>query len=203
MSSKSIVSFQNALTSADLLLQDLPSNGPESVLTSSYKQIRFRAHLAASVASWEAYVEAVTEEFLLAYGKKARKPLESALHQLLLAEQERARGSFNTPNWENCRTHISRYTGFDVLPLWTWPKGQLTTPIAAQQRLNEILTVRHSFAHGFSLPAFSWLEKRPTGMWLSVVVCRRVSEFLKHLSAQTDLGLEGQLQKTLGQTVTW
>jgi hypothetical protein len=202
-SSTSRNSFNTALSEAQLLVADLPRTGADSAVVSPYKQIRFRAHLAAVVASWESYIESVAAEYLAALGKRARKPLDSALHQLLVGEQERARAKFNTPNFENSRTYISRYTGLDVYPLWVWPAGGFATPIATQERLNQILTVRHSFAHGFSLPAFPWLESRPEGRFLSVAVCKKVANLFAVLVVVTDHGLEGQLQRTLGSAVTW
>lgn len=112
------------------------------------------AALAASVSAWEAYIESVVIESMgvIAIGASAG---EMVLLGLLRAEAENAVSKFNTPNAENCRDLILRYVGIDIFPIMISKKTNLVAHFA-RAKLNEILKVRHAFAHGFSIPSYSW-----------------------------------------------
>lgn len=112
------------------------------------------ASLASMVSAWEAYIEAVLLEALDSIARGA-PPGELALVLLLKDEARRAVEKFNTPNAENCRDLILRYTGFDAIAVLSSPRlGLASHP--ARERLNQILKVRHSFAHGFPIPDYPW-----------------------------------------------
>lgn len=202
-SSASFIRFKQARQKADLLLSGLPSKGPDARAASDLKQIRFHAHLAGMVGAWEAYIESVTEEYLNVIRRHCRRPIDLALHGLLAAEGQRQRQRFNTPNWENCREHLINFTGFDPISWWVWPKWSLTTPISCQERLNEILKLRHSFAHGFAMPAFTWLHLSGSSRLLSVQVCNSIAALLEGLCEATDSGLYAHLKSVAGSGATW
>jgi len=115
------------------------------------------AALASLVSSWEAYIESVVLEAIDATLPSASPEVMffALLHK---AEATRAIAKFNTPNAENCRDLVLRYTGYDAFPEFSSPKLGLSA-LPARSRLNEILRVRHAFAHGFPIPRYVWTTR--------------------------------------------
>ena len=115
------------------------------------------AALASIVSAWEGYVEAITIEAIdtIANCSNAEVLL---LTMLIKAEAKVAIAKFNTPTAENCRGLLLRFTGFDAFPYMRSQRLSLTAHLA-RVRLNEILQVRHAFAHGYSVPAYSWTTR--------------------------------------------
>ncbi|WP_411837922.1 HEPN domain-containing protein [Paracoccus sp. ME4] len=118
------------------------------------------ASLAAYVAAWDSYVNAVVREFL----KETSNTLDSdfsARSGLLLDFVEAALNRFNTPNSDNTRRLLIQCTGYDPIGDWVWHERGLSG-LDTRNFLDQILKVRHSFAHGFALPSFDW-TKTPKG----------------------------------------
>ena len=109
---------------------------------------------------------------------------------------------FNTPNWDNTRTYLITATGYDPLPDWTWKAAKLSAA-DVKDFLDEVLRVRHSFAHGFSLPALSWLERTPGQQNLSAESMKRVQKLLLHIARQTDRGLAAHGRAAFPPATMW
>jgi hypothetical protein len=159
------------------------------------------AALAAYVSAWEFFIESVTLEFLdrevLISASKA-----SSLAKILRDEAGRAAGRFNTPNFGESRNLIFRFTGFDPYSVMNSPRLGMNSA-QAENRLNEILKVRHSFAHGHPLPAFAWLTRYAHQSRLSRTAVRNVEVLLGDLSASIDTGLSTYSAVTLGGPPVW
>lgn len=109
------------------------------------------ASLAAYVANWDSYINSVVREFVTAISN-ALSPEYAAAHGIVSGFVEKSLRKFNTPNWENSRNLLIACTGFDPIADWRWPRANMR-PLDVQNFLNEILKVRHSFAHGLSIPS--------------------------------------------------
>ena len=150
-------------------------------------QIYYHAALAALVAGWDAYINNVVREF---YGEVSN-PLDvkfQAIYTVAQANSERTLGRFNTPNYENTRSLLISCTGYDPISDWVWSQKNMGRR-QVRERLNEILQVRHSFAHGFSMPNCSWNESSSGHTRLTSKVIQDVEAFLSHLVNATDMGL--------------
>lgn len=159
------------------------------------------AALAFCVSAWEAYLERVVDEFLLATARPS-VPGYASIHTLLRDVAANKTAKFNTPNAENSRELLVVLTGYDPIADWIWPKGRLGA-VQTRSRLNEILKVRHSFAHGFPLPAYPWTTTPSGAVSLSPRSVRQCASFLKNLVARTDRGLRRHLQQIHGVRVSW
>ncbi|MEH2169888.1 MAG: hypothetical protein V7K41_25205 [Nostoc sp.] len=96
--------------------------------------------------------------------------------------RERSLKQFNTPNADNSRNLLFQYTGYDPINDWVWSKRSMNA-LVTRQMLNDILQVRHSFAHGFPIPAFSWTQT-PTGkVRLTAKAIKDVDALLQYLVA--------------------
>ena len=118
------------------------------------------ASLAANVAAWEAYLEQLVGEFFTV----TSNPVISSYHTMHTVAKENALReikAFNTPNAQNSRELLNHTTGYDPINDWIWPARGMSGP-HVRARLDEILRVRHSFAHGLSLPAYAWTQS-PAG----------------------------------------
>lgn len=157
---------------------------------SQQQKTRFlHAALAAYVAGWDAYLNQITKEFLQRISS-ATDVGYSSLHSVVEPMVSQKLKKFNNPNWENSRQLMISCTGYDPIADWPWRKAQYTRQ-DSQDFLNGILKVRHSFAHGFSMPTFSW-NQTPTGrIQLNDQALHRIERFFIHLVSATDSGLAG------------
>lgn len=164
------------------------------------KRVVRHACLAAIVAAWESYIEDLLTEALaeIAGGATANQQRTAALLADLAAT---ARKRFNTPNAENARELLAKHTGFDCLPSWVMPRRRMVG-IAVRARLNEVVEVRHAFAHGFPMPTYSW-NIGPRGPMLSLGTIRWVDAFIADLVARTDRGMADHLKSTFGVAIGW
>lgn len=200
MPSPAAVRFGDGLKRADKLIKlvgDLrlrPQTRADSVDFS-------HAALAALVAAWDAYLNKIVDDFYVA----TSNPLDTkyhSVHSLAKTASERALKKFNTPNYENSRNLLIEWTGFDPLPWWVWPSKSMT-PLLVQQRLNEILKIRHSFAHGFSIPNYAWATSGAGKVELKVDAVRSTRSLLNQLVIQTDKGLSDFLSSDYSVAVGW
>lgn len=157
------------------------------------------ASLAGYVAAWEAYLEQLVRDFFDVTSAPLQ-PAFNAVHSLLHDLSTEAVRLFNTPHAENSRNLLLAYTGFDPWPYWTWPARRLSA-VQVRERLAEILKVRHSFAHGFNMPSYSW-NTTPTGHiglnWQAIGMTER---FVEHLVRRTDAGMRDYILTTYARRV--
>lgn len=175
--------------------------GTSFVLEPRHRQVQYHASLAASVGSWEAYLESVSREFL----NEIADPLDvrfSALQQLLKPRLEAELKRFNTPNSKNSRELLYNYTGYDPINDWHWPQRRVGG-VAVRALIDEILQVRHSFAHGYSMPAYTWNSTSAGQPRLTSDALRMVSSLFSHLVNVTDRGLDSHIRQTFGLSRVW
>lgn len=159
------------------------------------------ASLAAVVASWDAYLNELARNFY-AETANALDPPFHAMHSIARAAGRNTGKRFNTPNWENSRTFLIQVTGFDPIAHWTWPARGMGVP-QVQERMNQILKVRHSFAHGSSIPTYPW-NRTPTGrVSLRQSVLIDIESFFNNIVKRTDAGMASHLNAAFGRTVSW
>jgi len=195
-------SFSTARITAGLLV-DAAINSPKKVGSiDRHKSTCLHAALAVLVAAWEAYLERLVREAQQAVTDSTNTKLSAALALLSsLTEIEVKR--FNTPNAENSRTLLFAHTGYDVINDWQWPAGGLNG-IQSRNRLDEILQIRHSFAHGHAIPTnIAWAKNRNLPGVLNVSALRSVDRFLSHLVRETDRGLATHLSTLFGVSRPW
>ncbi|MEH2315587.1 hypothetical protein [Nostoc sp.] len=74
---------------------------------------------------------------------------------------------------------------------------------ATRQMLNDVLQVRHSFAHGFSILAYSWTQTPIGKVRLTAKAIKDVDALLQYLVAVTDLGMKQNIQIIYGIVAPW
>lgn len=153
------------------------------------KTIFLHAALAAQVATWESYIKGIAREYFLVTASTADIRF-SAMHALLNALMLEANKKLNTPDSEHARTFLLKYTNFDIWPCWVNVKfGNvlLGSVLLARNRLDEILSIRHSFAHGFTMPAHAWNTDASGAPKLTCSIVRNTESFFNDLCTKTDV----------------
>lgn len=200
MSSPAAVKYKLASTKARILRKTATDIRLRPI-SREQTQVYYHSALAAFVAGWDAYINDLVRNFF----DITSDPLDPkfyAIHTIARGRAEQALERFNTPNWDNTRNLLVGYTGYDPINDWVWTARQLSS-VAVRLRLNEILRVRHSFAHGFGIPAFNWTQS-PTGkIRLTAKAIDEVDAFFEHLVAVTDLGMKRHIEVTYNLSITW
>jgi len=164
-------------------------------------QSLYGASFVAQVAAWNTYAPALVGCFF----QEVSNPAHASFHAMHTIANGAAKSyieRFNTPNTENTRNLIVACTGYDPLTDWQWPARGLTV-LAVRTRLNEILKVRHSFAHGFTMPGVGWNQATSGEIRLTLDILQWTRLFLNHLVAATDAGLKRHLVVVHGVAPTW
>ncbi len=146
-----------------------------------------RAVVVMGVSAWEAYVEEVLKEAVVAL-RPANQPLGSwsALNAVALSQA----GRFNNPNVQNVRALFADLIGLpDVTTAWFWRN---CTTARAREYLEEAMRQRHHIAHG--------VNPRPTihnaySSWLP--------DFFEKLGTCTDGAVRLHLVTVLGIPNPW
>lgn len=200
MASPAFAKYQEGVANA-LALRCAVTGPRLRPLSRTTAQVFLHAALATLVAAWDAYVNELVRNFF----SETASPLDAryeAIHAVARESSERAGLRFNTPNWENAREFLVHCTGYDPFNDWVWPKRSMGAQ-AVKIRLNEILKVRHSFAHGFVIPAFPWTQSRSGRTRLTVRALADTEAFFNNLVRQTDRGMKAHIASASGRTVGW
>jgi hypothetical protein len=201
MRSKAAAEFYLVRDSARFLITAAGCPPPTSP-AEQHKSACLHASWAMLVAAWEAYLERLIREVQQIIADPSHAKLSAVLALLkLITENEVKR--FNTPNSENSRNLLYQHTGYDPINDWQWAKAGLSG-IQTRNRLDEILRVRHSFAHGFPIPTnIAWVKNRNTLGRLNVGTLKSVDGFLSNLVKQTDVGMSRHLIAVFGSAPSW
>jgi hypothetical protein len=200
MPSLSADRFKLALDRARLLRTTATDKRIRPVST-AYVQSYYHASLAALVAGWNAYCVGIVHEFFDLISDPMRIDY-NVLHENLSELSNRAISRFNTPNWENSRNLLLEYTGYDPFPDWVWRTRGMTSQ-DVQAKFNEILKVRHSFAHGFSIPSYPWTISSTGHARLTKAAVMSCEALFIHLVRQTDTGVAAHIRLHFSVTVPW
>ena len=147
-----------------------------------------RAAVVMCVSAWEAYVEQVVIEAVVAIRPAAGTPL--GMWPTLNASVRSSVGRFHTPNLDNVRRLISDYIGLpDITASWSWRN---CTVAHACELLAEAMRLRHEIAHG--------VNPRPV---IHSPYATGLPGFFRRLGTQTDAGIRDFLVNTLGVAAPW
>jgi len=201
MSSNSALAFRRARDRARLLVAASDAGRGQSHGLDQ-KDVCLHAGLAMLVAAWETYLENLIGETHRLLSDPMHQRM-SAVLSLLSAISVKEVKKFNTPNAENSRNLLLIHTGFDPLNAWHWARGHLNA-IQTRQRLDEILRVRHCFAHGASIPTdIYWAKNRKAHGHLTKTVLKMADRFLSDMVAATDTGMIRHLANVFGVVPQW
>ncbi len=164
-------------------------------------QALYGASFVAQVAAWNSYVVGLVRCFFNEVANPAI-PNFHAMHTLANTAATSQLDRFNTPNAENTRNLIIACTGYDVWPDWQWPARHMNA-MAVRLRLNEILKVRHSLAHGFAMPGYLWTQAASGKTRLTLDVLAWTQTFFDHLVSSTDHGLMNHLNTVYAVIPKW
>ena len=195
--------FDAQLTRSELLKVHAGKLRRKSEVTA--KVVFLHAALAAQVAAWDSYVKAVAKEYFSATARPTDAKF-TTVHSLLQGRMLAAEKKLNTPNSENCREFFMIFMGFDPWPHWTGiPFGKITlnSSLLVRDKVDEIFKLRHSFAHGFSMPVFNWNQNSAGAAHLDCQIISNTCKFLSKLCEATDNGLAQHIANQYSVTNPW
>jgi hypothetical protein len=170
-----------------------------------------RAGVVLTVAAWQAYVEKIIEEALRAIDADMANPAAPAPHwavhtfQLRRAEIQKTIKKFNTPNDVNVRDIFQDSFSFAPWTSWEWRVGPRQWDSAeTRRRTNTWVLVRHSIAHGFSLPPdVAWLQGENGQARLTLSLMKECRKHFAYLVDRTDRAFASHLANIHGIAPPW
>lgn len=156
--------------------------GPQSELVALN-----RAAVVICVSAWEAYVEELVRESVVAMWPTVPPVGAWSVHNAWILGQL---GRFNNPNMENVRTLISDAIGLqEVHQSWVW---QNCTSAQAIHRLAAAMRLRHQHAHG--------VNPRPM---VRNAYSSQLPDFFLGLGRSTDRAVRNLLVNVIGLAHPW
>ena len=155
--------------------------------------VYYHAGLTAYVAAWNAYIKNLVVDFYDMIVDPS-DPKFLAVYTIARQRAENALTRFNTPNAENTRNILVWYTGYDPINTSLWIQ---------REKLDDIVEVRHSFAHGFDMPSNTWTQSLSKRGNLTSKGIQDVEAFFKNLVNVTDQGMKAHIETTYGLTNIW
>ena len=201
MASPAALEYLSAAERIQALRKAATDKHLRSTLSPDEIQVYYHAALAAYVAAWEAYASNLVRDFYSVISGTLN-PGSRAIYAIAQQSAERALERFNTPNWENTRNLLVQCTGYDAINDWKWSRRGMGSPLI-RERLNEILRVRHSFAHGFGMPAYNWTQSPSGKVRLTSKGIQETEAFFKNLVTVTDNGMKEHIHLNYGITGIW
>jgi len=170
-----------------------------------------RAGVVLTVAAWQAYVEKVIEEALDLIRDEINDPNAATPQWAVHAYQLRrsailnAVKKFNTPNDVNVRDLFQESFDFSPWPSWAWNVGpRQWNAVETRNRTNTWVLVRHSIAHGFSLPAnVQWLQDDNENARLTLGLLQECKKHFVFLATKTDNSFAAHLTAAHGIANPW
>ena len=156
-------------------------------------RIYYHAGLTAYVAAWNAYIKNLVRDFYNVIVDPS-DPKFRAIYTIARKRAENALTRFNTPNAENTRNILVWYTGYDPINTLLWIQ---------REKLDDIVDVRHSFAHGFDMPSNTWTQSLSKRGHLTSKAIQDTEAFFKNLVEVTDRGMKTYIESTYGLTSIW
>jgi hypothetical protein len=196
MPSAAAIKYRELTTRASVILK-----ADRSKLGRKEVQAMYGAAFVAQTAAWNAYVVRLVDCFF----QEVANPAVANFHAMHTLANSIARSQlerFNTPNAENTRNLILASTGYDPWTDWQWTARRMNA-LSVRNRLNEILKVRHSLAHGFAMPAYSWNQAASGETRLTLYDFGWMRTFLNHLVVSTDRGLKSHLNTVYSIVPNW
>ena len=165
-------------------------------------QVYYHASLTAYVAAWEAYINGLVSGFYDVLADSSDSGF-NAIYTIAQQAAERAVERFNTPNWENTRNLLTQCTGYDPINDWAWSRRGMDG-LQVHMKLNEILQVRHSFAHGYDMPStINWIRSSRGKIRLTSKAIQETEAFFTNLVNVTDSGMKAHINQTYGISNIW
>lgn len=155
--------------------------------------------VASAVGSWEGYLEGVLKEFVAktrVFAHSRAWPLIAQFEVMV----EKATSDLNTPNWEKAREILIRVSGVDPYASWIWTPKFSTQP-DTKEFFDGLMSVRHSFAHGFPVPIN--ISALGGAGQLTPAYVAEVLDCLKFFAVTTDGLLEHELKHKHGSPTGW
>ena len=183
------------VTSADRI-QTLHKAGTDKCLrpmSHDEIQVYYHAALAAYVAAWNAYVKNLIVDFYDVIADPSDSKFRS-IYTIARQRAENALARFNTPNAENTRNILVWYTGYDPINTLLWIQ---------RGKLDDIVEVRHSFAHGFDMPSNTWTQSLNRQGWLTNWGIHETKDFFENLVKVIDQGMKAHIESTYKLADIW
>ena len=157
-------------------------------------RIYYHAGLTAYVAAWNAYIKNLVRDFYDVIADPS-DPKFRAVYAIARKRAENALKKFNTPNAENTRNILVWYTGYDPINTLLWIQ---------REKLDDIVEVRHSFAHGFDIQQpNAWMQSLSRRGHLTSKAIQEAEAFFKNLVKVTDNGMKAYIESIYGLTGFW
>lgn len=193
MPSNSAVKFNERIS--DLVhLRAIAVDNRIKPIQDQQKQVYLHSYLTGIVAAWDTYIKSVVKEFLTIVAM----PTDIRYHAIYTSLEAFALSSIkklNTPNFDNTRNILSSITGYDPIGDAVW-SARGFNGLDTRDRLNEILQVRHSFAHGHPMPSYTWNRSSSGSVRLTTIAVDDCKALIMFLVKTYDNGLKRAILTT-------